>query len=108
MTDWNGLDLASLTLRSARLVMRPWQQDDAAAITEIMRDPRMTDYLPLPRPYTAADARDFLQSADRTGRLLRAIVRDDRLVGAIAISLPAADSGHGTGAAEIGYWIASA
>jgi RimJ/RimL family protein N-acetyltransferase len=113
MTEWNGLDLSSLTLRSARLVMRPWQPDDAAAITEIMRDPRMTDHLPLPRPYTAADARDFVQSAaaaEQSGRLLRAVVRDGRLVGAIAINLPAAGTGHavGTGAAEIGYWIASA
>jgi RimJ/RimL family protein N-acetyltransferase len=122
MTEWNGLDLTSLTLRSARLVMRPWQAVDAGAITEIMRDPRMTDYLPLPRPYTAADAHEFVQAAITTNttkvhgghsshagaaaRLLRAVVRDGRLVGAIGMDLPATGRTGGTG--EIGYWIASA
>jgi len=106
MTEWNGVQLAELELRSARLLLRPWQPADAPAVTEIMRDRRMADFLPLPHPYTTADAAEFVRSAGMNGsssvRLERAIVRDARLVGAIGMNLP----GHDT-CAEIGYWVAS-
>ncbi len=63
MTEWNGVQLAGLELRSARLQLRPWQAGDAAAVAEIMTDPRMAEYLPLPSPYTAADAAEFVRAA---------------------------------------------
>jgi RimJ/RimL family protein N-acetyltransferase len=104
MTEWNGIQLAGLELRSARLLLRPWQAADAVAVAEIMRDPRMVEYLPLPNPYTAADTATFLESvaADRTGSLELAMVRDGRLVGAVGMVLPVRETG-----AEIGYWVRS-
>jgi len=106
MTDWNSVASAGLELRSARLVLRPWRLSDASAVAEIMRDARMTEFLPLPRPYTAADAREFVTAAAATGtgRLELAVARDDRVVGAIGMTLPSADGSS----AEIGYWVASA
>ncbi|MFL6162791.1 MAG: GNAT family N-acetyltransferase [Jatrophihabitantaceae bacterium] len=109
MSEWNGVELTALILRSARLVLRPWQAEDAAAVAAIMRSPELSEHLPLPRPYTAGDARDFVTAAAATGqagahRLERAVVRDGRLVGAIGMDLPTADAG----VAEIGYWISRA
>ncbi|HEU5269401.1 MAG TPA: GNAT family N-acetyltransferase [Jatrophihabitans sp.] len=103
MTTWNGGQLADLELRSARLLLRPWQAADAAEVTGIMRDRRMAEFLPLPQPYTAADAAEFVRSAASDTRLELAIVRDARLVGAIGMSLPDRHTG-----AEIGYWVRSA
>jgi RimJ/RimL family protein N-acetyltransferase len=98
MTEWNGVQLAGLELRSARLVLRPWHAADAAAVAEIMRDPRMAEYLPLPHTAGSVQA----AATGNTTRLERAIVRDGRLVGAIGMDLPAQDTG-----AEIGYWVRS-
>ena len=105
MTEWDGGRSAGRELRSARLLLRSWQPTDAAAVAEIMADPRMSEYLPLPSPYTAADAAEFVQAAaagaSEIGRLERAIVRDGRLVGAIGLSVR--DSN-----AELGYWVRTA
>ena len=107
MTEWNGVRLADLELRSARLLLRPWQAADVTAVTEIMRDPRMAEFLPLPRPYTAEHAAELLQATTgngpAAGRWEWAIVRDTRLVGAIGMTLPSGDRG-----AEIGYWVRGA
>jgi RimJ/RimL family protein N-acetyltransferase len=104
MTEWNGVQLADLELRSARLLLRPWQPADAATVAEIMRDPRMVEHLPLPHPYTAGDATEFVTAAAAgvAGRLLLAVVRDGRLVGAIGMDLPTRDT-----STEIGYWVRS-
>jgi len=103
MTEWNGVRLAGLELRSARLLLRPWQAADVTAVTEIMRDPRMAEFLPLPRPYTAAELLRAAGEGPGAGRWEWAIVRDARLVGAIGMTLPSGDRG-----AEIGYWVRSA
>jgi len=104
MTEWDGVQLAGFELRSARLVLRRWRPADAPAVVEIMRDPRMSEYLPLPRPYTTADAQELVAAAAKPGnRLELAVVRDGRLVGAIGIAHPAG----APGSAEIDYWVAS-
>jgi RimJ/RimL family protein N-acetyltransferase len=103
MTEWKGVQLAGLELRSARLLLRPWRAADVAAVAEIMRDPRIAEYLPLPQPYTAEDAAEFVQAAaNKPGRLELAVVRDGLLVGAAGMDLPARQA-----AAEIGYWVRS-
>jgi len=106
MRKWSEVDPAALTLRSQRLVLRPWQPADAAAVAAIMRDVRMSEFLPLPRPYTAQDARDFVAAAAHrpadTGRLELAVQLGDQVIGAIGIAQPDPDGG-----AEIGYWIGS-
>ncbi len=101
MTEWHGVRLAGLELRSARLVLRPWRPADAPTVVEIMRDPRISEYLPLPRPYTPAAAQELVTAAP-ADRLELAVVRDGRVVGAIGIERPAGDPGS----AEIGYWVA--
>jgi len=56
MGQWNGVELDDLVLTSARLVLRPWQEADAAAITALMADPAMLMFVPFPNPYTQDDA----------------------------------------------------
>lgn len=107
MGSWNGLDLDDLELRSGTMLLRPWRPADAAAVHRIMADPAMTEYLPLPRPYSEADARsfvtDFAAAGRRDGtRLECALEVSGELVGAASLRLPV----NGV-APEIGYWIAS-
>jgi RimJ/RimL family protein N-acetyltransferase len=107
MGAWNGVELDILELRTDRLLLRPWQPTDAEAVLAIMADQRMSEYLPLPRPYTDRDARDFVSGYATEGRstgsrLECAVVAGGRLVGAAGLRLPV-----GGTEPEIGYWIAS-
>ena len=97
-----ALDLGGLSCSPPGWCCAPGRPATLAAIAEIMRDPRMSDYLPLPRPYTArrcpgvrpagsrratAADREPTGTRHRSGRL-RAVVRDGRLVAAIGMDLP--------------------
>jgi RimJ/RimL family protein N-acetyltransferase len=109
MAEWNGVELEGLVLHSGRLTLRPWQADDAAAVQAVMADERMHRHLPLPRPYTAEDARDFVTGHGAAGRATGSRLdcalaenTSGRLVGSATLQLPSADD---AGSAEIGYWV---
>jgi RimJ/RimL family protein N-acetyltransferase len=109
MGTWNGVELDDLVLTSERLTLRPWRADDAADLETIMADRAMHGFLPLPDPYTRADAAEFVSDVARRGRaegrsITTALVETsgDRLVGAAALELPRAGRLSG----EIGYWVA--
>lgn len=111
MGQWNGVELDGLVLHTGRLTLRPWQPGDADAVEAVMADERMHHHLPLPRPYTAADARSFVTEHGQAGRaagsrLDCAIAENTtgRLVGSATLQLPSADDGATD--AEIGYWVA--
>ncbi|HEX2904180.1 MAG TPA: GNAT family N-acetyltransferase [Jatrophihabitans sp.] len=106
MGTWNGLELDGLELQSGELLLRPWSPADAPLVADIMRDDRMSEYLPLPRPYTLRDARDYVTrfavDGRRTGtRIECAMELAGELVGSAALQLPGA--GHEP---AIGYWVA--
>lgn len=110
MADWTGPDLEGLVLHSGRLTLRPWQASDADAVRKIMADDRMGRYLPLPHPYTAQAASDFVTGAGITGRAegsrLDCAVAENtsgRLVGSASLRLPVQRR-----SGEIGYWLATA
>jgi RimJ/RimL family protein N-acetyltransferase len=80
------------------VALRPWRAQDADAVVEACNDPLTLRYLPLlPRPYTHADALDFIGRNDTD----RAIVDEDtgEVLGAIGYTPMR------TGIAEIGYWV---
>ncbi|WP_375476854.1 GNAT family N-acetyltransferase [uncultured Jatrophihabitans sp.] len=105
MGRYREVELDDLELTGERLLLRRWQPGDAGRVQAIMRDPSMTDYLALPSPYTAQDAREFVTEFGHEGRgagtgLGSAVVERGagRLVGACVLRL--------SGDPEIGFWIA--
>jgi len=108
MGVWNGVELDDLALASKRLTLRPWRAGDAAAVAAIMAEPAMHGFLPLPEPYTRADAEQFVTDFGVRGRhagtnIACAVTETDsgRVVGAVELRLP----GEREVTGEIGYWI---
>jgi RimJ/RimL family protein N-acetyltransferase len=96
-------------MESARLLLRPWARADAPAVQAACSDPMTQRWLPLPSPYTLADAERWVTEG---GHLLRrdgsgmqsAVVErsTEQLVGSCEVRM------HPTrrNCVEIGYWIA--
>jgi RimJ/RimL family protein N-acetyltransferase len=108
---WNGIELDEVVLTSERLTLRPWSVGDAADVEAIMAEPAMHAFLPLPNPYTRADAEAFVTDPGVRGRREGTSVpcalvdrNSGRLVGAAELQLPDARRLSG----EIGYWVALA
>ncbi|MDQ1490945.1 MAG: hypothetical protein QOJ23_3459 [Actinomycetota bacterium] len=90
------------------VVLRPWSRSDAAAIVELVDDPAIQRWLPLPDPYTLDDAEEYIAGTQvqlTAGTAVSlAVVAGGRLVGSVGLRLDARDAG----AAEIGYWVGAA
>jgi RimJ/RimL family protein N-acetyltransferase len=90
-----------MTLRGERVVLRPWSEDDVPAILDEIEDPDILRWIPMiPRPYTRADARAFVNNEIGLGPHQYAIVVDDRVVGSIGMRVNDGGTGH------VGYWCA--
>lgn len=101
--------LIDVELTGPRLILRGWRHDDAGAVFQAAQDGSLHRYLPLPDPYTAAEARRFAAKTGPAGRaegtaLNCAVVKraNGRLVGSATLHLRTA-----TEDGEVGYWIAS-
>ena len=95
-------------LGQGELVLRPWQEDDLAALVANANHPGVVRGLSsrFPHPYSDDDGRAFL--AGRVVPLDRwalAICRDGQACGGIAIT---AGAGERTGTASLGYWLGPA
>ena len=104
MGTFGGVELDDVELTGQRVLLRRWRPEDAAAVREIMRDESMFRFLPLPRPYTADMAEEFVRVSGHEGRaegrgVGSAVVErgSGRLVGAAAVRFGRS--------ASIGYWI---
>jgi RimJ/RimL family protein N-acetyltransferase len=89
-------------LRTARLTLRAPRPDDAPAIARLANDRRIAENTArVPHPYTAADGRDFIASANQDGGEVTFFVTlpNDTVIGACGIA--ALDGKH----PEIGYWL---
>ncbi|HST49085.1 GNAT family N-acetyltransferase [Jatrophihabitans sp.] len=111
MGQWQGIELEGLVLHSGRLTLRPWQPTDAVTVQAILADRRISEYLPLPWPYTASDAHSFVTGPGQDGRVagtrLDCAIAENttgRLVGSASLRLPSGP----WDVAEIGYWLATA
>ncbi len=94
-------------LTDGRLVVRPFEPDDAAAVQAACDDPDIARWIHrLPTPYTQADAQAFIAEARQhllLGRRARLAVTDGlsgELLGSVSLDLFADRE-----AAEIGYWV---
>jgi RimJ/RimL family protein N-acetyltransferase len=105
---WKDVELGSIELRGYGLRLRPLEDRDVPAVAVGMTAPAMqTQWLPVPQPYTAADAETFVADAgaqaDAGTGLPLAIVPDGatEMVGAVTLRLP----GPNATRAEIGYSV---
>lgn len=96
-----------VTLTDGKVTLRPWRPRDARSVFAACQDPLIARFVPIPQPYTEADARRFIEirRRDWDGEDERsfAIVdpETDDLLGAIARHGPI---GH---RAAFGYWLAA-
>lgn len=69
------------------LQIRDWHDTDAARLAEIADNRAIADNLTdgFPSPYTINDAKKYIAAAQSSQSLLKAICRQDTLVGSIAI-----------------------
>ncbi|MGA9761879.1 MAG: GNAT family N-acetyltransferase [Gaiellaceae bacterium] len=89
-----------MELRDERVILRPWQKDDAAAVYEACQDPEILHWIPfIPRPYSQEDARAFVTGELDLGPHQFAIEERGSLVGSIGIVV----NGQ-TRTGHIGYW----
>jgi RimJ/RimL family protein N-acetyltransferase len=94
-----------VVLTDGEIVLRPWRDEDAPAVTEACNDADSMRWLPgLPVPYGLADARAYIRGCLEAGddRYAFAIAdgATDELLGSIDISRHAWGTGH------VGYWVA--
>lgn len=107
--DLTGVDLATETVRTPRLLLRPFRDDDVADIVLACNDPLIARWLAaIPAPYAEPDAREFLagiavhERAEGTG-LTCAMqeIPTGRLVGSVGLSGLTRETGS-----VLGYWVA--
>ncbi len=86
--------------------MRPWRPDDEAAVAAACQDPEIARWVPIPVPYGAEHARQFIARAERGWadgyQAALAIVgaADDAVLGAITLHCMSPRRW------ALGYWIA--
>jgi RimJ/RimL family protein N-acetyltransferase len=103
--DLTGVDLPTEVVRTARLVLRPWTDDDIDRLTRAYQDEEMARWLPGSLPYTRDDAAAWIErtNGDRAeGRgMLCAVEADGAFVGSAGLHFGQSLLGPG-----VGYWTA--
>ncbi|MGY1436085.1 GNAT family N-acetyltransferase [Streptomyces reniochalinae] len=100
-----------ITLRTERLLLRPFERGDAEAVAAACDDPDIQRYVPVPEPYTLADAEEFVTVTnpagwrDDTMYNFGVFTHDGQLVGSMGLVgvtlLRTAER-----RAELGFWTA--
>ncbi|MFD9729115.1 GNAT family N-acetyltransferase [Streptomyces sp. NPDC059072] len=95
-----------VTISTDRLVLRPFEEDDVTALTEMMNDENVTAWTTVPHPYTPADGHAWAtrqSHAERTGGrgIVFAVTEflTQRLVGIVHLQ----NTNWRTRATEVGY-----
>jgi RimJ/RimL family protein N-acetyltransferase len=98
-----------MELRAEGIILRPWRDEDAPAVTAACQDPEIVRWLPIiPSPYSEEDARAFLEQLRLNWDLGEAFgfavvdEEDGELLGAITMRMLRFSTGH------IGYWVVPA
>ncbi len=93
-------------LADEAVLLRPPRDDDAPAIAAACVEPEIARWVPVPVPYTVADARAFLEGvADgwSTGAH-QTFAIEERASGAL-VGMIGLDRGAAPGRASLGYWL---
>lgn len=97
------------TLTDGVVTLRPWAISDAPDLTSACSDPVITAWLPIPQPYTPADAEEFLTQTVPRWEAARARValavtdaESGRLLGSVGLNTTEQELGR----VAIGYWTA--
>ena len=96
-------------LVTRRLTMRPPLEVDLDAIADGLGDLEVARWIgTVPHPYTAADAREWLERMERAPEDRRWTLHDARgLVGVVSIRAPRSSGAAGKGGEHVlGYWLA--
>ncbi|OEU97507.1 acetyltransferase [Streptomyces qinglanensis] len=56
-----------ITLRTERLLLRPFEERDEAALAAACDDPDIQRFVPVPEPYTLKDAEEFVRGVSANG-----------------------------------------
>ncbi|MCZ2806521.1 GNAT family N-acetyltransferase [Modestobacter sp. VKM Ac-2983] len=105
--ELRGIDLTTEVVRTDRLALRPFREDDVEAVLAGCQDPDVQRWINIPVPYTRADALAYVledSPAERragTGTNL-AIEVDGVVVGSTGVHR----IGQHPMGPEIGYWLA--
>jgi precorrin-6B C5,15-methyltransferase / cobalt-precorrin-6B C5,C15-methyltransferase len=99
--------LRETTLTLGELILRPFTMADADDVAEACQDAETQRWLPLPRPYTRADAEWFIgtfgpRQLESGAGVVFAIESSGRLAGAIDLK----HVNWVAKVAEVGYWVA--
>ena len=106
-------DFTGLTLRTERLILRPWVEADIDAITAACQDPLIARYTVVPSPYARADSEKFVREiapgerAAGTGAIFGVFAAGTgELAASVGLhNLRHLDTAYG-GDGGIGYWAA--
>lgn len=87
----------------ASLFLRPYEEGDVTAFTQLINNPAVYRFLStrLPIPYTVDLAHEFIALCRRGERIERAIIVDGELAGGIGCALPE----PGSNIYSMGYWL---
>lgn len=96
-----------LTLQTERLILRPWEEDDAESLYEYAKDPAVGPIAGWPPHTSVENSREIIRdvlSADETYAVC--LKKDNRAIGSIGLISPAqSHTALGADELEIGYWI---
>lgn len=92
-----------VTLRTARLLLRPFEVTDVDDVWTYASDPEVAHFRPLPNPYTRNDALEFVKrqlQTDWSTDAEFAIVHGQRVIGGLSLQVSPEDD-----RAELGYLL---
>ncbi|HEY0260079.1 MAG TPA: GNAT family N-acetyltransferase [Lacisediminihabitans sp.] len=94
-----------IELRTERLTLRPPRWDDVTAITAACQDPELQRRVPVPVPYTRADAEDYVRDFSDRGWSIGtictwALIHEGAFSGVVGLEQIR------NGQAAIGFWMA--
>ncbi len=94
--------MPAVELHGEGIVLRPWTDDDVAALVAACNDPEIPRWIPvIPHPYTEEHALAFIRgTAAPDVDHSFAVTENGEVVGAIGVRLNPSRNGH------IGYWCA--
>lgn len=102
------LPLPSEPLADEAIELRAWRWEDVPALVEICQDPEIARWTRVPNPYTEADAKEFVLTAEQLPELGKGLplAVTDRTTGELLGSVGLVRTDWDDLRTEIGYWVA--